>query len=34
MIIKEAESRDSALLDKLTDVWEKSVRATHHFLSS
>ena len=31
--IAEAESRDAGLTEKLVNVWESSVRATHHFLS-
>lgn len=31
--ITEAECRDAGLTEKLVDVWESSVRATHHFLS-
>lgn len=31
--IAEAECRDAGLTEKLVDVWESSVRATHHFLS-
>ncbi len=31
--ITEAENRDAGLTEKLVDVWEGSVRATHHFLS-
>ena len=31
--ITEARERDAALIRQLTDVWERSVRATHLFLS-
>ena len=31
--ITEAECRDAGLTEKLVNVWESSVRATHHFLS-
>lgn len=31
--IYEVQNRTQELMDKLLDVWEKSVRATHHFLS-
>lgn len=33
MIIKEIKDRDDILINKLIDVWEASVRETHHFLS-
>ena len=34
MLIREARSRNQALVDELLDVWERSVRATHAFLSN
>ena len=33
MQIAEVTSRTPALLSRLLTVWERSVRATHHFLS-
>ncbi len=33
MTIKEIKERDSLLIRQLLDIWEKSVRATHNFLS-
>ncbi len=33
MKISEVYSRTSTLIEELVSVWEKSVRATHHFLS-
>ncbi|MDO4849334.1 MAG: GNAT family N-acetyltransferase [Coriobacteriia bacterium] len=33
MLIREVRSRNQALVDGLLDVWERSVRATHAFLS-
>ena len=33
MLIREARSRNQALVDELLGVWERSVRATHAFLS-
>ena len=33
MKITEIEARPSELIDELTALWERSVRATHHFLS-
>lgn len=32
MELREADNRPDGLIRKLTDVWEASVRATHHFL--
>ena len=32
MELREVENRSDALIRDLTDVWEASVRATHHFL--
>ena len=34
MLIREARSRNQALVDELLEVWERSVRATHAFLSN
>lgn len=34
MMIREADNRAEALIDKLVDVWEKSVKETHHFLDT
>lgn len=33
MLIREVENRNQALVDELLEVWERSVRATHAFLS-
>ncbi len=32
MELREVENRSDTLIQELTDVWEASVRATHHFL--
>ena len=32
--LKEKESREGGYIASLTEVWESSVRATHHFLSA
>jgi len=34
IINSEREAREESLLQTLTEIWESSVRATHHFLSA